>query len=841
VPQVALTVDPLAERPDPRSRLGFDRAALAVLLTSTACFEPSRLSLPPPPETARSLLIAVAARPNQSPATDGDRPLLFAYDLPLDPVELSGPSSGDARIALFYYAIPTELLGLEINPEDNQVRGGNERPLPRSIGELLGPPFVAIEARPAALSGDLLPKFDVRPCAANDGCLVRDRGRLGCESSCTATVTIAAVSPPTPPSAAPCAPGWSERTVVDATVCDPPTTVTTRCPIAEIWRDDHCEAVGDPCPADGWPIDAPVDAAFVRAGENGIGTRASPFGTIAEAIASGLELIAIAPGRYRVTARLDGRRLVGACTDRVILESEGPTSAIVVTGGDNTIERLQIQQHEGDAALFVLTGASVSLSEIDVQSEGGVGLQVAGTLSARATTIRTASNGPTLDRAIVVQDATIDLDEVRLYDFLALGIASSEGATVIARDLVTRGADGAVAIKTATDTPVLTVIGGELNEALELGSALTRLEDLQVRARRAFVPTIDLAPGAALSIRRASISGPSTGVRLSTGTLSLDDVQLRADPPASAESAIHSCGAWDVAIARASLVGYRDSITLRGSGVARLQDVVVEAGETEGTMLGLFARAQVRDAPSPSCHAHGKIDARLERAALRGQASTGIWAVAADVVARDVTISDTTYFGVRAELATDEAVDPPSFDAERIRVERSCNTAYSFKDGLNQLVDVAAIATNHSCFELSGDNPQRASHRLTRAECRDANGPGLISFRPRTSTLIQDLVIDGVGGKPLVCDMEPHARGGEGVTVGSPGFVIDRFSIARAEIGMVETALGLEGEATTYRLSNGIFERNDVALQAIDGGPLLESADAFQFRDNKTGVTILGQ
>lgn len=147
--------------------------------------------------------------------------------------------------------------------------------------------------------------------------------------------TGAATSPAAAPVLTPCPTGWREV----GGVCDPwPESGPATCPAgqAHFPGEPGCTALGPPCPAgdfaDGLPDDGTV--IFVRAsgGGAGDGTRASPFRSIADAVAVATSGQTIALSKGRFTERVDlpaAVTLRGACVLETILDATDDSRAVV--------------------------------------------------------------------------------------------------------------------------------------------------------------------------------------------------------------------------------------------------------------------------------------------------------------------------------------------------------------------------------------------------------------------------------------------------------------------------------------------------------------------------------
>ncbi|MCB9615512.1 MAG: DUF1565 domain-containing protein [Sandaracinus sp.] len=169
-----------------------------------------------------------------------------------------------------------------------------------------------------------------------------------------------------------------------ARACDLPVTDTT-CGAgrAHFVGGEGCEDVGAACPAEGerFAADLPAETIFVAPDATGDGTRANPFGTLADAfsvVTSG-DVVALAAGDHEADALQlpNGVRLVGACAARTrVLGAVGADFAFGGGGGRSaTLENLTIRQ----AAIAVGVAGEVTLRGVVIESIVGAGLAVTST------------------------------------------------------------------------------------------------------------------------------------------------------------------------------------------------------------------------------------------------------------------------------------------------------------------------------------------------------------------------------------------------------------------------------------------------------------------------------
>ncbi len=144
--------------------------------------------------------------------------------------------------------------------------------------------------------------------------------------------------------------------------------------------DAACVDVGSECPADAWPADlVDADTVFVAAGANGVGTRAAPFGSLADAIeaADPGDTIAIGAGTFEAGVTIGADvTLRGLCPAETTLTraagANDSTGVVAVDGGSVTIRDLRI----GDSASVgvLATDATVALDGVVIDGASNHGV-----------------------------------------------------------------------------------------------------------------------------------------------------------------------------------------------------------------------------------------------------------------------------------------------------------------------------------------------------------------------------------------------------------------------------------------------------------------------------------
>jgi hypothetical protein len=292
---------------------------------------------------------------------------------------------------------------------------------------------------------------------------------------------------PAPPVLTPCPDGWIERAGEDGLVrCDPwpelgHAVVMTPCP--DGWRHEDsvcrpwpqsgratctsteahfpgepgCRGVGSVC-ADRFPEDLAdgPDVAFVLAGSNGDGTRAAPFGTIAEALATAASVIAIGPGVYEEVLSIERSvELRGACAGRTTITSSSAVAPLVeVTAPGVAVRDISFvsSSSPGIRALRA-TGLAIEGVLIDDVSGYGIGAFGESSVTVRDVIIRGIRYvDPELGHGVTVAGASsTEIDGLVVEDVPEIGLlAHGDGTSVRAAGvLVEAETDGAIAVTSA--------------------------------------------------------------------------------------------------------------------------------------------------------------------------------------------------------------------------------------------------------------------------------------------------------------------------------------------------------------------------------------------------------
>lgn len=463
----------------------------------------------------------------------------------------------------------------------------------------------------------------------------------------------APVAPPTsarPVSLAPCAEGWTEVPPASegaATWCAPslgdgPTACgagTGQFPDAE-----GCSTLRPCAETDLYPSDAPGagDVRYVAPSSTGDGSRASPFGLIAEALegAGPSTVIVLSAGTHLGGVEVPaGVSVLGVCPARTSIVGPDDAPALLVGGADVAIEGVEVRglsgaidiAPSGTATLAaVQTGGDVSVQgtliaarwalrggEVSVPAGGrltgsevhavATTFAVTGTAELRETLLEPAERGVSVSAggrlvlaASVISggvDIGIDVDgtdaDAELTDVLIRGVDDGRG----------RGhgiwIDGGASL-TATRV-ALTGFG---NVGLEIMSEGTRVELASVAILEAAATApgdagsgLRTSAGARLTARGVSVEGAhgaGVGFFQASGDVSdLTVLDTQSQPTTSHDGTGLAIGSSHVAVRRAFIRGNHNSgVVVSDPGAQlRLEDARVESTRPGGA--GRFGRGVV--------------------------------------------------------------------------------------------------------------------------------------------------------------------------------------------------------------------------------------------------------
>lgn len=338
-----------------------------------------------------------------------------------------------------------------------------------------------------------------------------------------------------------CPPGWSSTRSGSVDTCTlPPVAV---CPIgqAHFVGGEGCEDVGRPCPDGDFALDLPAGALHVRPGADGDGSLASPFGSLADAlaVASSGDVIALSTGEHEAFVQVpNGVTIRGACSARThVVTAAAADFALGIGGGRSAIvEDLRV------SSSGVGVGVAGDLTLRGVVIEGAVGAGLLVTETARAlvedVVVRDVTpDGTSGGMAVFVSGGRLDGTRVVFEDSVRSALRVDGGAVTL-EDVRARAepfgglSRGAGALVVGGEVTLRRVdLRGATNQAVEVSqTGRVRLEDALVDELVEVDPPGLLAlyahTGGALEIERAFVRGPGWLVHVDDGTLAITDATL---------------------------------------------------------------------------------------------------------------------------------------------------------------------------------------------------------------------------------------------------------------------------------------------------------------------------
>ncbi len=502
------------------------------------------------------------------------------------------------------------------------------------------------------------------------------------------------IAPAAAPQLTPCPSGWTETELGEVTTCAPyPTSAPDSCAAFEAHFPgaSGCARVGTACAADGWPGGlAASGVAYVRPGGSGDGSRAAPFGRIADALTSGATTIALAEGTYAEAVTLGaGVGLVGACaegtrlTRAVRLEGDGASIANVsVEGATITSEaETTISDVTTDGSVRAAAGA-LTLARVAIRGEG-----LAATAGATVDGAELVIDGASGDAVYVAGDGSrVDLEDVGIFGAGGYGLQIVGGATArIERAAIVGSARANVSNAGGTGALVDVVLGGD-------GSAPTTREEQGI-----------VQSDGELTLSRVVLTDSGwAGIDLWGGALGATDLVIHGTVPVAGDASSGygiTAVVGTLSLERAHVAENTSCGILTDVGEATLTDVtVVDTRESVATATGLsFGRGMQIAART----------ATLSRLRARGNVRAGISIIGEETNAdlADVHISDTA--GSMADGNGGECLfiaDRATVHVERTLLERCEFAAIATREGgsLTATDLVCRDVTSPNNFGISG-------------------------------------------------------------------------------------------------------------------------------------------
>lgn len=436
------------------------------------------------------------------------------------------------------------------------------------------------------------------------------------------------VAPAEPPRMV-CPDGWAPLDLPSgARVCDPFPGGRLDCGPTErqLPGQSACEPLGTSCPSGDFPDPPPAGAVvYVKAGAvGGDGSRAAPFGTVAEGVAAAADgaTVLIATGTYAdETLRLERPvSLRGVCLDTVI----GARSSVSARSPGVRIENLRF---DGAARGPVAWSGDLTLRGVAVLDVGGAGIAA-------------------------FMGSRVDAEDVSIrYATGDAGVTIADGSSLVARRLEVREARGLLLGLAASTTAEIedawfgqTVDGPDLEEILRVST------------------------GASLRVTRGVFESDQGQISvLSDSDVSLEDFVLRGPPasPVIDEPPLFALGGTEVTIDRAWITGMHVAGIIAGEPGTRLiaRDLVVS--DVRGSPVSSGGYGII-----VTVGASGSLErAFVERAVRAGVLVTGAGSslTATDLRVRDTRPAQDGFLGRGLQVQLGAALDAARVDVADVR------------------------------------------------------------------------------------------------------------------------------------------------------------------------------
>lgn len=648
-----------------------------------------------------------------------------------------------------------------------------------------------------------LPVFDAFACARAGGCIVMPPNiNALCETPCPPRTPLTEPEPPRPPrmtDLSPCPGGWvtvTSTAPVAYVDCQP---VIVRSPRrcganeAQLLDQDRCSLIGGECGTGDWTVPpGGGDVLYVRPGEtNGAGSMASPFGTIAEALAHARPgvTVALSKGRFEESVRLPGGiSLAGACAADTVIEPSAPPGPVVaVSGGSARIANLTIRGG--------LTGVSVS-----------------------------ALGAASIEEAIVERATIVAIE------------AAGPGAQVSLRRVLSRGCGQiCLALTSATASVSASILDGGSNYGIFALSSTLSVSRSIVRNGNAGTG-VALHEGSRASIERSMIELSQFGISVigvaARPAARIDRLYIldRHERDRRLEYGLYiQNGAVDVTdstVFGVSLMGVR----ALSSAAVRVNGLVI---------------AEIDPEAQTGCDGHGFFatgasELDIARATITGNGCTGVFVIDPLTSMRlaDTAIASTRS-GPAGGLASGIACIGGRFTTERVSVLEPNRL------GINAAECEPVVLTDTTVVRAGGGpggeafadaiQSDRSGMRLTRVKVDQARGAGLLFRNTRGVTRVEDVEISETGAEGLVFRQDFGARPNIGVARASIRKSATDGVAMRGDIVVHFSDLSVAGTVMNAGLRVGSFASATIErfriLQSPLAGVWVEAKGALDLLD----------
>ena len=606
------------------------------------------------------------------------------------------------------------------------------------------------------------------------------------------------------PNLLPCPDGWLETVSSGVAVCDPTRgVVPAGCGPGEAFfpGTSGCTRVGRACPSGEFADDLPATGVlFVAPGGSGDGTRAAPFGAIANAlaVATSGSTIALARGTYDEPLLLrSGVTVRGACAAETRLSwstPRGPSGSVGAGAGvtDAVVSDLSIASSDN---IGVLAEGSVRLEGVVIEDAMLFGVAViGGDVAIEGSIVRRTRRAPDGSQGgglVVASGGALDATRLVVEQNHQFGIAVGEGSRADLRDVASRSqAPGSVA---GLGAGIVAESGGVLTGArIELTGALG------AAAFASAGGVLDLSDAVVRGARGLSAQGfglaASGGVVRGTRVWSTDNHGTSVSMLEGAELALTDA-VVDATVETTSMPGWAVGVVVSRRSHGRLERVRVTDGAAAGVaVLGVptdergnttlvavdlsIADMEDRGTSGVGLYVSDGADADVQRLAIERTVEAAI-VVASDshLSLQHARVDDTRPDPDAGEYGRGlEVTDRSDVEVEHAYFSRQHEVAVVFGGGRSTLRDV----------EIR-DTLERGCASTT---CADAPGGIGVGVYLSAEVTLQDFVIDGA---PLC-----------GVQLASSGQLdLHDGEIANATVGACVQVAGYD----VTRLADGVAYR----------------------------------
>lgn len=671
---------------------------------------------------------------------------------------------------------------------------------------------------------------------------------------------------PEPAVLVPCAPGWQEVAGADGapSTCEPwAPGAGAGCAADEghFAGEPACRLVGTACSGDDFASALPATAVLyvkAQAAAGGTGTRASPFNTVAAAMASASSgtVLALSKGTFTEAVRLKaGVTVWGACVGQTTLRGPGTGATVTTAGLGSAVKNLRVE----GPALGVLanpSGNSVDLSDVVIDGAVGVALLVGNRASVTGhdVVLRRTQKSPatgTGGRAISAEyGGQVTLQRVVLEDNAENALNVSEaGSKVSLSDGAIRGttarADGAMGraatLRNQAELNLTRVVVEQNQEAALLVGAqsVLHLTDVLVRDTRSSTNLNDSGHGlvvedssVATLTRCAFLRNRALGISVrARGELTASHLVVR-DTAVEAATRVDGAGLDGREVSRVAL----DHAFFAGNHSAGLN----LSGAT-GTLTDVEVRGTTRsDADDASSGLQLKQGASVTVQRVLVSQSERVGVLVADpttlLSGTDLTVSDSQCSSGSGAEGTGLAVKLGALvDLARVALSGNKTVGLQVMDP-GTLVTLGDLSITDTGSDLGQGLFGRGIHAqdssslsLTRAVVRRSADVGVMVALGAT-VRAAELRVDDVGKRACTLAQRCDDVGGSGVVVLSAGSVFEAtgFSLLRSAQCGLQLA---EGGVATLAQGEIVGHVIGACVQttAFDVARL---ADRVEYRDN---------